>query len=332
MRLHFLGGPLAMGARVVIALLIAVGGATWNLHQTEAADPVVTDLEVEAPEQLTVGDRFRYVITIEADSGTTVAVAPAGLPEVLSQTRRVETESRGLGGGRSELAVTLEVAAFLPGPLDLPPIKLRARSPGGATVDIETPPSRVVIGSVLPADGTLTPRDLKPQAAIDVGTPAALYAALVALTIALLLVVALVIWRMRRLATPAPVVVAPEPAVAAEDRARAALDEAAALLRRGEYDAYYSTIAVTVRSYLTERFEFPAFALTTTELQERMVRSGMDRWQARLVGGLLNQCDAVVFAQYRPAPERADADLTAAYEIVEMSRPLAAPAETVVGP
>ena len=38
------------------------------------------------------------------------------------------------------------------------------------------------------------------------------------------------------------------------------------------------------------------------------------------MAGLLNQCDAVVFAQYRPAPDRADADLTAAYEIVEMSR------------
>ena len=75
-----------------------------------------------------------------------------------------------------------------------------------------------------------------------------------------------------------------------------------------------------MRSYLTDRFGFPAFALTTTELQERMVRQGLDRWQARLVGGLLNQCDAVVYASYRPARERADADLTAAYEIVEMSR------------
>jgi hypothetical protein len=36
---------------------------------------------------------------------------------------------------------------------------------------------------------------------------------------------------------------------------------------------------------------------------------------------LLEQCDAVLYAGYRPALERADADLTAAYEIVEMSRP-----------
>jgi hypothetical protein len=55
-----------------------------------------------------------------------------------------------------------------------------------------------------------------------------------------------------------------------------------------------------------------------------MVRRGMDRWQARVVGGLLDQCDAVVYAHYRPAVERADADLTAAYEIIEMTRPGAA--------
>jgi hypothetical protein len=48
----------------------------------------------------------------------------------------------------------------------------------------------------------------------------------------------------------------------------------------------------------------------------------LDRWQVRVAGGLLAQCDSVVYAHYRPAMERADADLTAAYEIVEMSRPV----------
>jgi hypothetical protein len=60
---------------------------------------------------------------------------------------------------------------------------------------------------------------------------------------------------------------------------------------------------------------------------------GHDRWQVRVAGGLLTQCDAVVYARYRPAAERADADLTAAYEIVEMSRPeerAAAPEEVAV--
>jgi hypothetical protein len=51
-----------------------------------------------------------------------------------------------------------------------------------------------------------------------------------------------------------------------------------------------------------------------------MVDSGVDRWQARLVGGLLRECDAIVYAGYLPASARADGNLTTAYEIVEMTR------------
>jgi hypothetical protein len=107
-----------------------------------------------------------------------------------------------------------------------------------------------------------------------------------------------------------------------EDRARVVLDTAGAGFSiGGDYIEYYSSIGVTVRRYLTERYGFPAFALTTRELEAEMLKRGLDRWQVRVASGLLQQCDAVVYASYRPAAERADADLTAAYEIVEMSRP-----------
>ena len=315
-------GPthFAVKGTIPAAFAIAFLFFALSLNTAEAADPVVTDLVVDAPDRITVGDPFRYFIKVEVDSGSAVLVAPAGLSEALSQTRRTEAATRDLGGGRSEVSLTLEVAAFVPGPLDLPPINLRVRAPGGVTTDVETPMSRVIVESVLPAGGVLNPRDLKPQAEIGEAPPTTLIITLIALTIALFVVLALLVWRLRRAPAPPPVIVVPEPVVSLEDRARRALDEAAQRLARGDYSGYYATVAVTVRNYLTERFAFPAFALTTAELQARMVRAGMDRWQARLVAGLLNQCDAVVFAQYRPAPERADADLTAAYEIVEMSR------------
>ena len=311
----------------VLALLLALAAAArLPASPAWAADPAIGDFEVVAPAGLTVGDHFRYLIKLEVDAGSTVTLAPGGLSPALSQTRRIQSTSRSLGNGRAELSLTLEVAAFIPGPLDLPPIKLRVRAPGGATADIDTPPSRVIIESVVPAGGVLTPRDLKPQAEIGAGSPTTLIVAMAVLVLALLAVIAALVYRLRRTPRPEPETPAAEPVSGPEDRARRVLADAATLLARGDYPAYYSTLAVTVRSYLTERFEFPAFALTTSELQERMVASGMDRWQARLVAGLLNQCDAVVFAQYRPAPERADADLTAAYEIVEMSRPVASEA------
>ena len=120
----------------------------------------------------------------------------------------------------------------------------------------------------------------------------------------------------------------PDEELEPEDQARAALDRAGvefAELR--DHVSYYAAIALAIRDYLTERYGFPAFALTTGELDHEMQRRGIDRWQTRLVNGLLTQCDASVYARYSPALERADADLTSAYEIVEMNRPSPSPRE-----
>jgi hypothetical protein len=117
-----------------------------------------------------------------------------------------------------------------------------------------------------------------------------------------------------------------------EETAREELDRIAAQLRGPErYREYYSGIAICIRRYITERYGFAAVALTTPELEARMVRLGLDRWQARLVGGLLSECDDVVYARYTPANERAEAVLMMAYEITEMGAPsgptLVAPGE-----
>jgi hypothetical protein len=59
-------------------------------------------------------------------------------------------------------------------------------------------------------------------------------------------------------------------------------------------------------------------------MERGMMRAGIDRFVSRVTANLLEQCDAVQFARFRPPPERIDADLTAAYEIVQMT---AVPAE-----
>jgi hypothetical protein len=82
---------------------------------------------------------------------------------------------------------------------------------------------------------------------------------------------------------------------------------------------YYTRIASVVRGYLSARFAFPAYAMTRRELEREMRRSGIDRWPARVTANLLEQCDAVEFAQFRPAPARRAADLTAAYEILDLT-------------
>lgn len=305
----------------LLAAVLAIG-AFLLCRGVASADAEVIELRIRSPEHVTVGDRLLFIIKVEAEEGTQVSLAPGALPEELALTKTPETTTRSLGGGRIEVTLSAEVAPFAVGRLEIEPLRLRYRDAQGGTGEIETPAAVVLVESVLPAEGELAPRDLKPQAEIGAGAlawPAAAFGVALLLLAAVLGLIAL--RRRARPPTPQPLPVA---AVAAgpEDRARAALDHAGAEFAQSrDYAAYYRAIGATVRQLLTERYGLPAFALTARELQWQMARRGLDRWLTRLAVGLLSQCDAVVYAQYRPALERADADLTAAYEIVEMGRP-----------
>src|SRR5687768_13654068 len=114
-----------MTRRLTAALLLAVA-LVWltATHPASAADPTIVSLEVDAPDRLTVGDHFRYIIRVEADRGSTIALAPNGLPNLFELTDRIEVKS-GAKGERIELTMTLPVAAFAPGDLAVPPLKLR---------------------------------------------------------------------------------------------------------------------------------------------------------------------------------------------------------------
>jgi hypothetical protein len=310
----------ALLASLALALLGALVAAT----PVAAEPPSVVDMQVNLPDRLTVGDRFTYVFTIQADAGVDFTLVESSLPSVLEVVGTPKTTSRPIADGRVEIVMTIQMAAFAPGTIVVPPMTLRYFGQDTEGGDIQTPPSQFSVTSVLPADPAVPePRDLKPQAEIGTSAPGWIVPALAASLATLGLVASLLYVRLRAVKrhaayVPPPVVVEEMP----EDRARVVLDTAGAgFSLGGDYIEYYSSIGVTVRRYLTERYGFPAFALTTRELETEMLRRGLDRWQVRVASGLLEQCDAVVYANYRPAAERADADLTAAYEIVEMSRP-----------
>lgn len=311
--------------RVVFAALLGMIALSISPLQ---AEPEVTGLEVKAPDRVTVGDRFHYVVTLEAENGTEIGLAPGSLPPEFQLVTTPKTSSKSIGDGRSRLTFDMEIAAFAPGDLAIPPLELDYKEPGGGTGTVVTPSTRIVVASVLPADGgEIMVRDLKPQ--LEIGSASAVgifIAALVAVLIALSVVVTLIVRSMRPKLVPVAVVL-DTGEMGPEDRARAILEAAGAVFARDrDFVEYYGKIAVTIRNYLTERYGFHAFALTTTELRVEMNRRGIDRWQARLVDGLLTQCDSAVYAGYMPALERADHDLTAAFEIVEMSRPEPEPA------
>ncbi|MBI5285941.1 MAG: hypothetical protein HY874_12705 [Chloroflexi bacterium] len=306
---------LAFVAFVAFALF-----AARIVHAQTPADAVSEPIVKLTPAVATVGDRLTLTITVEHREG--VVLTPPGYGAAFGGIEVVDiappsVEQRDGGRARTTFAYTL--AAFTTGEFTVPAQSIAFVTPDGAAGTVTTTPRSVTINSVLdPGDTSLRP--LKPQLDIDDGAPSPIAPiAFVGMLAALTAIGYVLQARAVAIAPPAPLAVATPPAPP-DGRARAALD-AAAPLAGTDVRAYYALIAAAVRAYLSERFDFPAYAMTRTEMERGMAAAGIDRWPARLTANLLEQCDAVQFAGFVPAPERRAADLIAAYEIIDLTSP-----------
>jgi len=272
------------------------------------------------PTTATVGDRLSLRIVVEHGEGVTVEGPRFGdnfggfeIVEAPPPTR-----------SETSTTITYTVAAFETGEITMPALEVRWRGEGGAG-SLMTEPRSVDVQSVLsPGDDDLRP--LKPQISLSDDAPAAIVPVAFVVVFAALTIFGYWLIRLAvrsKPEEPAPVAVPPSPA----ELARLSLDELAASRGELEVREHYARLAEIVRSYLSERFGFPGYAMTRREMERGMTRAGIDRFVARVTVNLLEQCDAVQFAGFRPPPERIEADLTAGYEVVRMTEPDAASTE-----
>lgn len=307
----------SLGALAAALVLLMV--AAPRAHAQEAP-PV----RVEAsfiPSAATVGDRVILEVRVTHPADVLVSVPRPVFPstELVTQSLPVESPQ---ADGTVVTTMTWTLQPFTLRTLDSGPIPVRWLRADGTGGLVEGAPISLPITPTRQA-GDERLRPLKPQEVVP-GAPSPLLRPVTvgAVVSGLLAVAALVAWsRLRRREEPAP------PRLdGPEERARALIDglRGLALDSDAAFQAYYGTIALAVRTYLGERFRFNAVALTTPELERRMTRHGVDRWQARLVAGLLERCDAAVYARRYPEAASADHDLTVAYEIIELGRPVEA--------
>ena len=309
------------------ALLVLVAGAPVAAQEA----PPITVTSSFLPSAATVGERVTLEVRVAHPADVLVSMPRPTFPStdfVSEQLPREEPQPDGS-------LVTVFEWTFQPftlRTLDSGPVPVRWLRADGSRGVVEGPPVALPITPTRALDDE-TLRPLKPQASVPGAPPAWQRPALIA---AAVLVVAAALaglgwWVRGSRRRPAAVAV---PEHGPEEHARAQLDEVRGLaLDNGEaFQRYYGTISLAVRGYLGERFAFNAAALTMAELERRMTGHGVDRWQARLVAGLLDRCDAAVYARRYPEPASADHDLTLAYEIVELGRPEASAAaeETAV--
>lgn len=305
-------------AAAIAALLLVLLASTLDSRAEAQRAPIDATASVNVQSAL-LGERFRLVVTVTHPPDLLVSVEPPARSATL-QLVEVVPAARTPGAPTMTTRFEYVLAAFALGDVTLPAQRVSWLNAQGETgsLQVAAPPLPVRARS---AEDDTTLRPLKPQAEVG-GAPLwwqryGPYALGVAAAGALLGYGAHR-WRMR----PRRIAIATSAVAPTDENARARLDVLATAnpLARGDYDGYYGTIAEVVRDHLESRFAFNARALTTAELQQRMVALGVERWQARLVSGLLDRCDGAVYAHRRPDPSSADHDLTVAYEIVELSR------------
>lgn len=305
---------------IATILLAAAAAALASRTAAHAAGPPAIVSTTVEPARATVGDRITLTIVVDHDGATTVEGpgfgAHVGEMEIVA-VAPPRTEPRN-GASRTTLVYTL--TAFRTGDLTVPPQPIAYRGPDGSGT-LTTSAGSVTIASVL-APGETELRPLKPQLSLKdpappLAVPALFVAAFAALTaFGYVLIRRVIAIPPLQIAAPAQPMMPPAP----HETARTALDAiGASNLAATDLAEYYARIAATLRTYLSARFAFPAYAMTRSELEREMADAGIDRWPARLTANLLEQCDAAEFAAFHPAPERRAADLTAAYEIIELT-------------
>ena len=269
------------------------------------------DSATVARPSLGVGEQVALRLEVATAVGQTVEVNPGGAGWNTVEVVRVTATTSRRVDERAVHTIDLVVASFVPGAAQFQPVVSVVN--GSEVTQRLLPLLTLTVRSGLGPNDPLEVSPLRPPAEIE-GAESVLLRPAIALgaVVALFAVAAALFFVARRVARrPRRQVVEPQPVLLPPT-----LTGAEGLIEHDPVGAY-RTLSSVVRGALGSKYGFPATSLTTPELKRRMEAAGVDRWQARLVGGLLDECDAVVYAGYRPAGERRDADLNMAREIVE---------------
>lgn len=309
-------------AAVLLLSLWAQHTLTARAQTPESAPRVIVTTHLE-PEQPRLGERVTLTIEVEHPSDRVVVMTRGVVRSSGLELVSTEPPMFTLRGSTQTTTFTAVLQPFSLGTVNLGSIELQVLAEDGSSEQVVAGlPALSIPSTLAPQRATLRP--LKPQATIAGAPPAWLapvtYAAGVAVVTLLVGGASLLVWRRNFGAKGAP---AAQVVATVEDEARRQLDEVRSrdLLGTSDLETFYGRLSAIVRQYLEARFDFRATALTRRELERRMSAEGLDRWQTRLVSGLLERCDAAVYAKVYPPLASADHDLTLAYEIVELARP-----------
>ena len=302
-------GPVRYQWLVAIVLAAAVP-LTQSFTVAQMALPTVE--QTIAPEVIQIGDPVTVVITVTHDRDAEVVfpdpLEPAPF-EVLGQVRLSEEVDELVSRSRLELTAT----AFELGVLSFPTLELEVASPTGDSVVIVTGGAAVTVESV-GRDESGELRDIKGPLAMPFEVRR-----LLPWLIAAAVVAFLAIWlcRRRRQRTPLEVPVPVIPQRPAHLVAWESLDalEASGLLDAGDIKTYHIRLSDIMRVYVNGRFGLDAMEMTTGEVVAGLRHQELDSSNVTNFRQLLDRCDLVKFAKFKP-------DLSECLDLVALARGL----------
>lgn len=266
------------------------------------------DVRLSQPSAV-LGEHVHATFRVTAPAGSTVEVTPGGDSWAGVELVSIDSVNQVNQPDGVLWLIETTVAAFSPGTIAFAPTVSVVT--GSDVQNQQLPAVSLKVLATLPADAPLELSPLPAPRAIGGAESPWLKPGIAAGLLAAGALAAFSIWfgtraAARRLRRPGVPLAAPE--------VPRTLDGAEGLLHADPVAAYRLMSAV-VKAELAARYGVRATALTTTELR-RKLEAGGERWEARLVAGLLEECDSVIYAGYRPAAERREADLTMAREII----------------
>lgn len=277
-------------------------GKESGLEKTFERGPVKVVLRLDNPTP-SIADRIRLAMEVTADESYEVEMPAFG--EKLEQFGIVEFDSpppQLLDGGRIRELRSYVLEPFLSGDYRIPAMVFRFRKRDGGEgegYELETDELKVVVSSLLPEEAeNLEIHEIAPP--VQLPKKEIPWRWIIKGGAVLVVIVGAVTgWLRRRKKKVAAVPPRPAHEIAFEELEALI---AGKLAEKGEIKAFYQRISDILRRYIENRFGLRAPERTTEEfLVEMKTSEVLDGGHKVLLGGFLQHCDLVKFAEHQPS-------------------------------